>query len=76
MMLAFRAYPLRPERVAMPGKNEGLPGICRAPFRRAATPTNLRPQGSSIRAAPLRESRAPTFPLTASRIRLQDSLSS
>src|ERR1044072_3881603 len=34
MMPAFRGYPLRPEHIAMPGKNAGLPGICRAPFHR------------------------------------------
>jgi len=73
MMLAFRGYTLRPEHIAMPGKNAGLPGICRAPFHRA----QRRPICSckaGIRAALLRESRAPTFPLTPSRTGLQNSL--
>jgi len=45
MMLAFRGYPLGPEHIAMPGKNADLPGICRAPFHRAQTQSNLRPTG-------------------------------
>jgi len=74
MVRPFRDHSLRYECFAMPGKNAGLPGICRAPFHRAQRGPICSRKGLESAVAPLRESRAPTFPITASRIGFHDSL--